>query len=68
MGRPNEAGYLAKLKSDPFYAVNRGEAEKVASTAMRSLLSNLSAQLDIPPRIFRVMRFALVPGEDSGFL
>jgi hypothetical protein len=47
-GRPNEAGYLAKLKSDPFYAVNRGEAEKVASTAMRSFLSNLSAQLDIP--------------------
>jgi hypothetical protein len=47
-GFPNDAGYLAKLKSDPFHASNRGEAEKIASTAMRSLLSNLSAQLDIP--------------------
>lgn len=47
-GFSNDAGYLAKLKSDPFYAANRGEAEKIASTAMRSLLSNLSAQLDIP--------------------
>jgi hypothetical protein len=47
-GYPNDAGYLAKLISDPFYAVSRSAAEKVASTAMRSLLSNLSAQLDIP--------------------
>jgi hypothetical protein len=47
-GFPNDAGYLAKLKSDPFHASNRGEAEKIASTAMRSLLSSLSAQLDIP--------------------
>ncbi|HTV05774.1 MAG TPA: methylamine utilization protein MauJ [Acidobacteriaceae bacterium] len=47
-GFPNDAGYLAKLKSEPFYALNRGEAEKIASTAARSLLSNLSAQLDIP--------------------
>jgi hypothetical protein len=42
-GFPNDAGYLAKLKSDPFQAPNRGGAEKNASTAMRSLLSNLSA-------------------------
>ncbi len=47
-GVPNDAGYLAKLKSDPFHASNRVEAEKLGSTAMRSLLSNLSAQLDIP--------------------
>ena len=47
-GFPNDAGCLAKLKSDPFQASNRGKAEKIASTAMRSLLSNLSAQLDIP--------------------
>lgn len=47
-GRPNNAGYLGKLKSDPFHAVSRGAAEKIASTSMRSLLSNLSAQLDIP--------------------
>ena len=47
-GFPNDAGCLAKLKSEPFQASNRGEAEKIASTAMRSLLSNLSAQLDIP--------------------
>jgi hypothetical protein len=47
-GYPNDAGYLAKLKSDPFHAANRGEAERVASTGIRSLLSNLSAQLDIP--------------------
>ena len=47
-GRPNDAGYLAKLISDPFYAASRSVAEKAASTAMRYLLSNLSAQLDIP--------------------
>jgi hypothetical protein len=47
-GRPNDAGYLAKLISDPFYAASRSAAEKAASTAMRYLLSNLSAQLDIP--------------------
>ena len=49
-GFPNDAGYLAKLKSDPFPRIKQGgEAEKNrASTAMRSLLSNLSAQLDIP--------------------
>jgi hypothetical protein len=41
-GRPNDAGYLAKLISDPFDAVSRSAAEKVASTSMRSLLSNLS--------------------------
>ena len=47
-GHPNDAGYLAKLISNPFYAANRSAAEKVASTSMRYLLSNLSAQLDIP--------------------
>jgi hypothetical protein len=47
-GHPNDTGYLAKLISDPFYALSRSAAEKVASTSMRSLLSNLSAQLDIP--------------------
>jgi hypothetical protein len=47
-GFPNDAGCLAKLRSDRFPASNRGEAERIASTAMRSLLSNLSAQLDIP--------------------
>ena len=41
LGVPNDAGYLAKLKSDPFHASNRVEAEKLGSTAMRSLLSNL---------------------------
>jgi len=47
-GYPNEAGYLAKLISDPFFAVSRNSAEKAATTSMQSLLSNLSAQLDIP--------------------
>ena len=61
-GFPNDAGYLAKLKSDPFHASNRGEAEKIASTAMRSLLSNLSAQLDIPPIIELVEVIELATG------
>ena len=47
-GFPNDAGYLAKLTSDPFFAVSRASAETVARTSMQSLLSNLSAQLDIP--------------------
>jgi hypothetical protein len=47
-GYPNDAGYLAKLISDPFFALSRNSAEKSATTAMQSLLSNLSAQLDIP--------------------
>jgi len=47
-GFPNEGGYLAKLTSDPFFATNRISAGTTAGTAMQSLLSNLSAQLDIP--------------------
>lgn len=31
-GFPNDAGYLAKLKSDPFHASNRGQAETIGST------------------------------------
>jgi len=47
-GFPNDAGYLAKLTSDPFFAVSRTSAERAATTSMQSILSNLSAQLDIP--------------------
>jgi hypothetical protein len=47
-GYPNKDGYLGKLVSDPFFAANRGAAEKTATTAIRGLLSNLSSQLDIP--------------------
>ena len=47
-GLPNEAGFLGKLISDPFFAANRSTAEKLASTAVQGLLSNLSSQLDIP--------------------
>lgn len=47
-GYPNESGFLGKFVSDPFFATNRKTAEKLASTAMQGLLSNLSAQLDIP--------------------
>jgi len=47
-GSPNESGYLAKLTTDPFFATNRVSAETAARTAMHSLLSHLSAQLDIP--------------------
>jgi hypothetical protein len=47
-GFPNDSGYLAKLTSDPFYAGDRVSAEGAARTAIHSLLSNLSAQLDIP--------------------
>ncbi|HXY78655.1 MAG TPA: methylamine utilization protein MauJ [Candidatus Acidoferrales bacterium] len=47
-GFPNENGYLAKLTSDPFFAANRVSAGTTARTAMYSLLSHLSAQLDVP--------------------
>jgi hypothetical protein len=47
-GYPNDAGYLAKITSDPFVAKNRNSAEKSAASAVQGLLSNLSAQLDIP--------------------
>ncbi|MGH9496321.1 MAG: methylamine utilization protein MauJ [Candidatus Sulfotelmatobacter sp.] len=47
-GFPNEAGFLAKLTSDPFFAVDRSSADEAGTTAMQSLLSHLSAQLDIP--------------------
>jgi hypothetical protein len=47
-GYPNEAGYLAKLTSDPFLASSRLDAQNLATTAMHGLLSHLSAQLDIP--------------------
>jgi hypothetical protein len=47
-GFPNDDGYLGKLVADPFFAMNRNDAEERASTAMQGLLSNLSSQLDIP--------------------
>jgi hypothetical protein len=47
-GYPNEAGFLGKLITDPFFAANRAFAERLASTAVQGLLSNLSSQLDIP--------------------
>jgi hypothetical protein len=47
-GFPNERGYLGKLTSDPFHANSRLSAGIAARTAMYSLLSHLSAQLDIP--------------------
>ncbi len=47
-GYPNKDGYLGKLISDPFFAADRSAAERVATTAVQGLLSNLSSQLDIP--------------------
>lgn len=47
-GYPNEAGFLGKLITDPFVVANRAVAERIASTAINWLLSNLSSQLDIP--------------------
>ncbi len=47
-GYPNEAGFLGKLITDPFLAADRAVAQRLASTAMQGLLSNLSSQLDIP--------------------
>jgi len=47
-GYPNDAGYLAKITSEPFFATSRKDAEKASTNAIQSLLSNLSAQLDIP--------------------
>jgi hypothetical protein len=47
-GYPNEEGFLAKLISDPFFAIDRASAQRLAATAVQGILSNLSSQLDIP--------------------
>jgi len=47
-GSANERGYLAKLTTMPFNAVNRHDAELRATRAIQGVLSHYSANLDIP--------------------
>jgi hypothetical protein len=50
-GFPNAEGFLGKITSDPFFAINRKDAEQKATSAIQGLLSNLTSQLDIPLNI-----------------
>lgn len=50
-GRPDKAGFLAKLQTQAFQANNRNDAEMRATTAAQSVLSDFAANLDIPLQI-----------------
>ncbi|RRA48869.1 methylamine utilization protein MauJ [Acidipila sp. EB88] len=50
-GSPDKGGFLAKLHSKPFQAQDRNDAETRATKAAQSVLSEYSANLDIPLRI-----------------
>jgi hypothetical protein len=50
-GLPNEAGFLAKLETHSFHAENHNDAELRATRIVQGLLSEYSAQLDIPLQI-----------------
>ncbi len=50
-GIPNARGFLGKLISVPFHAMNRGHAEEIAYRAIATSLSNVSLHLDIPLEI-----------------
>lgn len=47
-GVPNQQGFLAKLESQPFHALNRNDAEMRATRVAQSMLSEYAANLDIP--------------------
>jgi hypothetical protein len=50
-GLANEAGFLAKLETHSFYAEHHNDAELRATRVVQGLLSEYSAQLDIPLQI-----------------
>lgn len=50
-GQANEMGFLAKLETHPFHATNHNDAELRATRLVQGLLSEYSAQLDIPLQI-----------------
>jgi hypothetical protein len=50
-GLPNEAGFLAKIVTEQFYAQNRNDAEFRSTRVVQSLLSEFSVQVDIPLQI-----------------
>jgi hypothetical protein len=50
-GTANEAGFLAKLETLPFHAQNRNDAEFRATRVVQGLLSEYSAQLDLPLQV-----------------
>ena len=50
-GHPNREGFLGKIEVKPFSAKNRYDAEIRATTAAQSLLSEITALLDVPLQI-----------------
>ena len=50
-GLANEAGFLAKLETQPFHAQNRNDAELRSTRVAQTVLSEYSASLDIPIQI-----------------
>jgi len=61
VGRPNSQGFLARLETH-VEASNFVEAEKAAHRALAPLLSNFSAQLDVPMRVFQMETVQLATG------
>jgi hypothetical protein len=53
-GYPNKKGFLGKLISDPFKALDRQDAKRKAYRALAPSLSNWSVHLDIPLEVFQV--------------
>jgi hypothetical protein len=53
-GEKNDQGYLAKIQSDPFEAINFEDAESKAYHLLAPILSSFSAELDIPMSVFQV--------------
>jgi hypothetical protein len=50
-GLANEEGFLAKLKTHPFHAQNRNDAELRSTRVVQTVLSEYSASLDIPIQV-----------------
>ena len=61
-GYPNERGFLGKVTSAPFRALNRNDAKLKAYRAIAGSLSNWSVHLDIPIEISQVDTTELLTG------
>jgi hypothetical protein len=51
IGVANEGGFLAKLETEPFHALNRNEAQYRSTRVVQMVLSEYAAHLDIPLQV-----------------
>jgi len=54
LGHPNANGFLSKLVSEPFHAMNHQDAKRKSQSAVSTTLSNISLHLDAPLTIYQV--------------